>query len=167
MLYVSLFFFFGQFLQSAIQVIMWLKFWVASLSRFLGGIVTILWCEMCFSHPVVNSGPSSIFHYSLFSCPFVVLCWWFLLSQPGITLSLIPSYFVCQNKTPFLSLSYWFFVLVIVFLFVLFYACFLCSLPTGVLQLEGPFLFQVSFASDAISILFNIILFTITASVLV
>lgn len=129
--------------------------------------MTFLWSGFTFVHPVINSVPTSFFHYSLFCCTLMFRHRRFFFSRSGNTLSPLASSSKCQFKSPLLLLSNWFFVLNILLLFVLFYACFLLSLPTGVLQLEGHFLFQISFVSDFFSTRFNLILFSITLSVLV
>jgi len=154
LLYSPIFFLIGQVLQSFIQVTLWVKFWASSLFRFLRRVVTFHWSGLFFGFPVINFVPSSIFHYSIFCCSLGFFRRWCLLPLYGLTFSPLASSSECQYKSALLHLCNWFFVLDILLLFVPFYACFLLSLPTGVLQLEGFFLFQISFVCDFFFYLF-------------
>ena len=129
--------------------------------------MTFLWFGFTLVHSVINFVPASFFHYSLFCCPNMFRHRWFFFCRAGITKSPLASNSICQYKSPLNTLFNWFFVLNILLLFILLYACFLLTLPTGVLQLEGHSLFQLSFVCDFFATCFNLILFSITVSVLV
>jgi NADH:ubiquinone oxidoreductase subunit 5 (subunit L)/multisubunit Na+/H+ antiporter MnhA subunit len=129
--------------------------------------VTFLWSGFFLVCFVINSVPASFFHYSIFCCTLMFCHRRFDFSRKSNTFSPLAPSSKCQYKSPLLLLSNWFFVLNILLLFVLLYACFLLSLPTGVLQLEGHFLFHLTFVSDFFSTRFNLILFSISLSVLV